>query len=233
MTKKKYTFVLVHGAWSGGWCWRLVANILRDAGHRVYTPTLSGLGERSHLMSSEINLSTHINDIVNLLKWEELEGVVLCGHSYAGMVISGVAEKVSPAIIDVIVYLDAMYTESGKSGSDYFPVADACEELDPGLPCAPASQLGFTGAVAAWIDKLVTPHPVRSFLEPLIHDDAREGIAKKLYVCATQSNIPLFTETADQLAKNPSWQLAYIDSLHHTMIDKPEETAELLLSVAI
>jgi pimeloyl-ACP methyl ester carboxylesterase len=84
------TFVLVHGAWHGGWCWKRVAALLRRAGHEVFTPTLTGLGERAHLMSDAIDLHTHIQDILGVLQWEELADVVLCGHSYGGMVISGV-----------------------------------------------------------------------------------------------------------------------------------------------
>ncbi|MEA2679624.1 MAG: hypothetical protein QOK03_1346 [Candidatus Binataceae bacterium] len=88
------TFVLVHGAWHGGWCYKPVARLLRNAGHEVYTPTLTGLGERSHLMSPTIDLATHVKDIVNVLRWEELSDVVLAGHSYGGMVITGVADLV-------------------------------------------------------------------------------------------------------------------------------------------
>jgi len=87
------TFVLVHGAWHGGWCWRRVADLLAAKGHKVFAPTLTGLGERSHLLAKGINVSTHITDVVNLFKWERLTDAVLCGHSYAGFVISGVAEQ--------------------------------------------------------------------------------------------------------------------------------------------
>jgi pimeloyl-ACP methyl ester carboxylesterase len=92
-----YTFVLVHGAWHGGWCWQRVADRLRDKGHRVFTPTLTGLGERSHLLRAGVDLKTHIADVANVLKWERLTDVVLCGHSYGGFVISGVAEEMASA----------------------------------------------------------------------------------------------------------------------------------------
>src|SRR5579862_2956420 len=92
------TFVLVHGAWHGGWCWRRVADLLERQGHKVYTPTLTGLGERSHLLAPGIGLATHVTDVVNVLKWERLSGVVLCGHSYGGMIITGVAEQMQAAI---------------------------------------------------------------------------------------------------------------------------------------
>ena len=100
------TFVLVHGAWHGSWCWKRVRKALQDQGHQVFTPTLTGLAERSHLLSPSVNLDTHIDDVVNLIRWEELSDVVLCGHSYAGAVISGVADRI-PERIRSLVYLDA------------------------------------------------------------------------------------------------------------------------------
>ena len=93
------TFVLVHGAWHGGWCWKRVAKHLRSQGHEVHTPSLSGLAERSHLMTRLVNLETHILDIVNLFHWEELSEVVLCGHSYGGMVITGAADRVAGRLL--------------------------------------------------------------------------------------------------------------------------------------
>src|SRR5438132_10901408 len=108
------TFVLVHGAWHGGWCWRRVSDLLERQGHKVFTPTLTGLGERSHLLRAGINISTHVTDVVNLLKWEGLSGVVLCGHSYGGMVVSGVAEQMGDKIAS-IVFLDAFVPENHDS----------------------------------------------------------------------------------------------------------------------
>src|SRR5215216_473082 len=106
------TFVLVHGGWHGGWCWKRVAPLLRDAGHDVYTPTLTGLGERVHLASPQVNLTTHITDVVNVIEFEDLSEVVLVGHSYGGVVITGVASKVSDRIKD-LVYLDAFVAKDG------------------------------------------------------------------------------------------------------------------------
>ncbi len=114
------TFVLVHGSWHGGWCWRRVADRLESKGHKVYTPTLTGVGERAHLMSAMITLDTHIIDVANVIKWENLDNVVLVGHSYAGFVISGVAEKAQSAIRS-IVYLDAFLPENGDRVVDYSP----------------------------------------------------------------------------------------------------------------
>ena len=97
-----HAFVLVHGAWHGGWCWRRVADRLEAKGHKVFTPTLTGLGERSHLLREGVNVSTHVADIVNVMKWERLDGVVLCGHSYGGMVVSGVAEQITGKIASIV-----------------------------------------------------------------------------------------------------------------------------------
>src|SRR5262245_35158330 len=108
------TFVLVHGAWHGGWCWRRVTDLLEKKGHKVFTPTMTGLGERSHLIDPKINLATHITDIVNVIKWEGLKDIVLVGHSYGGSVVSGVAEQAGDAI-GSIVFLDAFLPENGDS----------------------------------------------------------------------------------------------------------------------
>ena len=108
------TFVLVHGAWHGSWCWKRVRTALHARGHEVFTPTLTGVAERSHLLSPDVNLSTHIQDVVNLMQWEELSDVVLCGHSYGGCVISGVADRM-PSRLRALVYLDAFVLASGQS----------------------------------------------------------------------------------------------------------------------
>ncbi len=110
------TFVFVHGTSYGGWCWRRIADRLEAMGHKVYTPTLTGLGERSHLMSAAINLDTHILDVVNVIRWEDLDDVVLCGHSYGGWIISGVVEQV-PSKISSIIFLDAFMPENGQQGA--------------------------------------------------------------------------------------------------------------------
>src|SRR6185295_8288735 len=106
------TYVLVHGAWHGAWCWKRVAKMLRGKGHDVFAPTLTGVGERSHLLRPDVNLDTHIMDVVNEIKWQELSNVVLVGHSYGGMVISGVAEKAAKAIASFVM-LDAFHSDNG------------------------------------------------------------------------------------------------------------------------
>src|SRR3954453_17747595 len=117
---KSATFVLVHGAWHGGWCWQRVTPLLRAAGHEVFTPTLTGMGERSHLIHPLISLSTHIQDITAVLEYEDLHNVILIGHSYAGMVITGVA-AIAETRLAHLVYLDAFLPENGMSLIDYAP----------------------------------------------------------------------------------------------------------------
>ncbi len=177
------TFVLVHGAWAGGWIWRDMAERLRALGHRVYTPTLTGLGERSHLISPEINLTTHALDVANLIKWEELSGVVLVGHSYGGMVISGTAEKVPEGAIRSIVYLDAFVPGNGQSLADLAAPRDAPQPVplqqDP-VPFPGAGQLND-----ARIERLVTAHPLGCFTEKLNLTGAIDRIPVKTYVQAT------------------------------------------------
>ena len=116
------TFVLVHGAWHGAWCWRRVARLLTQSGHEVFAPTLTGVGERSHLLTPDVGLDTHVLDIVNEMKWQELNNVVLVGHSYGGMVISGAAEKMEKAIASIVM-LDAFVPEDGQAIVDLQPPA--------------------------------------------------------------------------------------------------------------
>ena len=152
-----HTFVLVHGAWHGGWCWRRVADILERQGHKVFTPTLTGLGERSHLMRAGINVSTHVTDVVNVLKWERLKDVVLCGHSYGGLVVSGVAEQ-SAAAIGSIVFLDAFVPANGQAMEDSTNQATrdalkaAGERGDLGVPARSAAAFLVNEKDQAWVE---------------------------------------------------------------------------------
>ena len=114
------TFIVVHGAWHGSWCWKRVRKLLQTQGHDVFTPTLTGVAERSHLLSRQVNLETHILDVENLIRWEDLQDVVLCGHSYGGCVIGGVADRM-PERIRALVYLDAVVLESGENLAQHFP----------------------------------------------------------------------------------------------------------------
>jgi len=157
-----HTFVLVHGAWHGGWCWRRVADLLTGRGHKVFTPTLTGLADRSHLLSKDIRLKTHIDDVVNLIKWERLSGVVLCGHSYGGFVVSGVAEEMEKAIAS-IVFLDAFVPDNGDAMPDLTGAAviEAIRKAQDtgalGVPPRPAAAFGVNEKDRTWVDSLTGP----------------------------------------------------------------------------
>jgi pimeloyl-ACP methyl ester carboxylesterase len=232
------TFVLVHGAWHGGWCWRRVADRLAARGHRVFAPTMTGLGERSHLADREIGLGTHVEDIVNLIRWEELEGVVLVGHSYGGMVISGVAERVEHAIAS-IVFLDAFVPEDGQSMRDVVPAASVQrwhEHLTPDrrwISPIPAEHFKVVAAAdRAWVDAKCVGHPFASFNEPLPLAGARERIPKKAYIRATIYDSPAYRANYERLSRTPGWRTYEVESGHDVMVDAPERLVEILEEVA-
>src|SRR4051812_31206942 len=162
------TFVLVHGAWHGGWCWRRASDLLSDKGHKVYAATLTGLADRSHLMNGSIGLTTHVADIVNLIKWERLTDIVLVGHSYAGFVISAVAEQVPVASI---VFLDAFVPDNGQSLVEITAPATrdailaARQKGDIAVPPRPAAFFKVNEADQAWVDAMCTPHPIATMVE--------------------------------------------------------------------
>ena len=228
MTQTRRTFVLVHGAWAGGWIWRDVADRLRDHGHDVFTPTLTGLGERSHLVSPKINLTTHVLDIANLIKWEEISDIVLVGHSYGGMVISGVVEKVPQGTIRSILYLDAFLPDNGQALSDLVPAETPLPAVEDPVPFP---GLGQTGD--AHRESLLTPHPLGTLTERLTLTGARARIPIKTYVLATSSPTPTpFGAMAEKIANDPDWRLEKLACGHNTMTEMPQETVEIFLRAA-
>jgi pimeloyl-ACP methyl ester carboxylesterase len=231
------TFVLVHGSWHGGWCWRRVADLLEAKGHKVYAPTLTGLGERSHLMSGMITLDTHISDVTNVIKWENLQNVVLVGHSYAGFVVSGVAERALPAISS-IVFLDAFFPQNGERVVDLAPpdlrdaTLAAAAKNEVGRPIPPAKAFHVNENDQAWVDSKLTPQPTFASLTPIVLTGAREKIAKKTYIRAVSYPNPRFDGYLEKLKQDPGWRTYGVDSGHDVMVDKPERLTEILLEVA-
>lgn len=231
------TFVLVHGAWHGGWCWRRVTDILSAKGHTVITPTLTGLGERSHLVQSVTGLDTHVTDIVNVFKWEGLSDVVLCGHSYGGMVISGVAERVAPDAIRSLVFLDAFIPEDGdtmvKVASPVVRetlgklVAEKAAVMAP----VPAAVFRVNERDRAWVDAMCTPHPMATMTDAVKVTGARERVANKTYIRAAGYPSPGF-DAAKAKAAAAGWRVAELNCGHDTMVDMPAETAALLVGAA-
>jgi pimeloyl-ACP methyl ester carboxylesterase len=220
-------FVLVHGAWHGGWCWRRVADRLHAKGHRAFTPTLTGVGDRSHLLAESVTLSTHVTDVVNLIRWEELKDVVLVGHSYGGMVVTGVADKVSERIAS-LVYLDAFVPESGQSMQDLRP-----RDLSHAM-LAPTSAETFrvNPADRALVDRLCTPMASACFGERLVLTGAYRAVRRKVYIRAADYPSPAFEPTYERLKPDPAWTVHRLPCGHDAMLDMPDALAELLEAAA-
>jgi pimeloyl-ACP methyl ester carboxylesterase len=239
MGNLKITYILVHGAWHGSWCWKRVRAALQSAGHNVFTPTLTGLGERSHLNSEAVDLSTHIADIVNLIKWEELSDVVLCGHSYAGAVITGVANQIADRI-RALVFLDAFVIENGESLMDIVPSEVAQALRDQAKVTAegwkmspiPARMLGVRDPQnVAWIDAQCTPQAIATFEERVKLTGNFKRIQDITYMFPTERHPNLLI--SHERAKAKGWRIRTINnSGHELMIDHPQELAEFLLEYA-
>jgi pimeloyl-ACP methyl ester carboxylesterase len=221
--------VLVHGAWHGGWCWRRVADRLAASGRYVVAPTLSGVGERSHLASDAITLSTHIDDIVNDISWKDLDRVVLVGHSYAGMVITGVAERIRDRIA-AIVYLDAFIPSDGQSMSS-LRSATATPFAVPLAPAPAAAFFKVNATDVAWVNSKLTPHATKCFTEPLRVSDAYQSIRTKVYVRAPAFPQAAFDAAYARCRADRAWKTFEMTSGHAIMLDQPAELAALLESL--
>jgi pimeloyl-ACP methyl ester carboxylesterase len=238
MLESPATFVLVHGAWHGGWCYARVAALLRARGHTVFTPTLTGQGERVHLFSGAINLTTHVEDVLGVFRFERLRDVVLAGHSYGGMVITGVADRIAERI-KALAYLDAFIPEDGQSLFDINIPANTQRFLENAgrtgglsVPAPPAAYFGVNAADAATVDELATPHPLGCFTEKLKLTGAYRSVRKHLYLHGTvlprESPFKRFYEQA----RSSGWSAYELACGHDVMLDMPERTAELLASMA-
>jgi pimeloyl-ACP methyl ester carboxylesterase len=240
------TIVLVHGGFQGGWCWGKVTPHLRAAGHRVVTPTLTGLGERAHLLSPAVNLSTHIQDIVSVLFYEDLHDVILVGHSYAGIVIAGVAEA-APERLSRLVYLDASVPEDGQTYFDALDdafrerwTANAVEIQGTRVYPPPAQGwLPFlTGcditdpADIRWMGPRLTPHPLATMEEAIRLRSPRAAQLPVDYVWCSRGVVAEDVERAMQKADLLGWGLHELDSNHEAMITAPQALATMLNEIA-
>lgn len=239
MFSTKATFVLIHGGGHGGWCWSRVAALLRAAGHEVYTPTLTGLGERAHLLTPRVGLSTHVQDVVNLLTYDDLDDVILVGHSYGGMVLTGVADRALERVAQ-IVYLDAAIPRAGESLVDTSPglrkFAEADARVVDGVRLVlwpgPITQhlYGLEGTDWSWAEPRLTPHPYQCFEEPLPleHADAVERLPRTIINCTATLKVRDPDTLPRYFAGDRVWE---VDESHDMMITAPELTAELLLRI--
>lgn len=235
------TFVLIHGAWHGGWCWRPVADILEAKGHKVFAPSLTGLADRSHLLTSSVDLETHITDIVNLFQWESIENAVLVGHSYGGWPISGAAEKLIGKIAS-IVYLDAFVPENGQRGIDLSSsnfqasLREAIAKGELGRPVPKAEAFRILDAKnAAWVQSKMTPQPTKIATSAITLSGARDRIAKKAYVRASAYPQPSFDKFLAAAKADKSWrtyEFSASEAGHDIMVDAPQRLAQILMEVA-
>lgn len=236
MTDKRATIVIVHGAWVGGWRWRSVADLLRDRGHHVFTPTLTGLGERAHLTSRDVNLSMHALDVANVVKYEALQNVLLVGHSYGGMPISIAPELTPDGAIQSILYLDAFFPEDGDSLNDLVPGPPHLP-AEPGDYLVPPPRVNLVGfnthmeaSDRASYEERRTPQSVYCFSEKATLTGARDRIPTKTYVVATGYKNDTFAPMAEKLRKRDGWrveEMPYTHDLQHVAVT---ETADMIES---
>jgi pimeloyl-ACP methyl ester carboxylesterase len=231
------TYVLVHGAWHGSWCWPRVSSRLRAGGHEVFTPTLTGLGEREHLAKDDVNLDTHVTDVVKLLEFEDLNDVVLVGHSYGGFVVTGVVDEAASRL-KAVVYLDAFVPPAGDV-STLDMLGEAGTELRGmhaavvPVPDPPLGDFGVSDpADLAWIRSKMRPHPRETFthgVKMLMPLEKRN--LQLTYVLATGGGPTLFYPVAERLRTLPEWHVTELATGHDMMVTMPEELTRILLSL--
>lgn len=231
--------MLVHGAWHGGWCWRRVADRLGAAGHRVLAPTCTGVGERAHLLSPSVGLATFAEDMLGALEAEEIEDVILVGHSFGGAPVTAVADRV-PERIRHLVYLDAVVLNDGQSALDHVPHelaaarTKAAEVTSGGLslPAPLPSAFGVTEpADVAWLERRLTPHPFKTYTDKLRLAGPVGNGKPKTYVAFTDPAYPALAAVRDQIKGQEGWGWAELAAAHDAMVTAPDTLSELLLQI--
>jgi len=231
-------FVVAHGAWSAGWAWKKMRPLLRERGHELYTPTYTGLGERAHLASPEVGLDTHIRDVCAVLTMENLREVVLIGHSYGGMVATGVADREAERIKQ-LVYLDAFVPRDGQSVGDLQPpgVRDAMRAaaerdgdgwLVPPNPPPPDT----SAADLAWMAPRRLPQPLKALDEPIRLTGAVDRLPRTYIYCTRPGPGDGFRQFAQRARTEAGWQYREIDASHNPHITAPDALAAMLDEIA-
>jgi pimeloyl-ACP methyl ester carboxylesterase len=232
------TFVVVHGAWSAGWAWKKMRPLLRARGHELFTPTHTGLGERSHLAHPGIDLEAHIADVLNVLEFEDLREVVLVGHSYGGMVATGVADRAHGRIAQ-LVYLDAFVPRNGQAVADLIGES-ARERLrerarDPvegwRLPTNPMPP-DTSEADVAWAGPRRVMQPRLTFEQPLTLTGAVDRLPRSYIYCTRFGPGDVFRQFAERVKAESGWRYHELDASHNPHITMPETLAALLHGIA-
>lgn len=239
------TAVLVHGGFHGGWCWQRVAGPLRAAGWNVYTPTLTGLADRAHLATRDVGLQTHVQDVVGLIEAEELEDIVLLGHSAGGMTITAAADRI-PGRIGALLYLDASLPADGQSMLDFMGDTQGV----PGLFRGQAAESGDGWMIPAgkpfdaegfgvedpadreWVDRRMTDHPLKAFEDKVALTGAWESVARRTYVRCEGFQVAHGEPTVAGCEADPAWQTERWDCGHHPGVTHPEWVAGAVSALA-
>jgi pimeloyl-ACP methyl ester carboxylesterase len=219
------TFVLVHGAWHGGWCWTPVAEELLNHGHRVHQPTLTGLGERQHLSSESVDLDTHVTDVMNLIKYEDLTDLVLVGHSYAGFVITAVANGMRERIAK-LVFLDAFLPDPGDSFQSITGLDLELHSTSEGVaPLLGAAELGILDPVLqAFVEARLCPHPLASMRQSVDYDPVKLEALDRLYVRTSS----LFEDEGEKALRLGYRRITEAGLGHDAMLVNPSRVAEII-----
>lgn len=238
---QKTSIVLVHGSWHGAWCWRRVLPLLRSAGMDSHAVTLTGVGERAHLMDPTIDLHTHIQDVIGLIEAEELQRVVLVGHSYAGVVITGVADRLQaerPGLLAHMVYLDAALPYPGDSWSSHHSTETrqariVAAESTGGLSLPPpdAALFGLSGADRDWVNRRQTPQPFRLYQQPLHFDAARVAAVPRTFIDCTQPALATIAPSRERVRSEPGWNVVEMATGHDPMVSEPAALSQILLDI--
>ncbi len=233
--------VLVHGAWHGAWCWRRVLPLLRQAGVEAHAVTLTGVGERAHLLSPAVDLHTHIQDVAGLIEAEELRRVVLVGHSYAGMVVTGVADRLQrehPGLLAHLVYLDATVPYPGDSWSSHQSAETRQARIESArssgglsLPPPDASVFGLSGDDRDWVNRRQTPQPFRLYQQPLDFDAGRVAAVPRTFIDCTSPALPTIAAARARVRSEPGWDVLELATGHDPMVSEPQALAALLLRI--
>lgn len=233
-------FVLIHGAWHGAWCWRRVLPLLRAAGHEAHAVTLTGVGERAHLLRPDLGLQDHIADVLGLIAAEELDDdLVLVGHSYGGIVLTGVADALlarGHRGLRHLVYVDAVTPHPGESwSSQHAPdtvttrVAAARERADQAIPPPDAVVFGLEGADRDWVNRRQTPQPLGVYQDPLAFDAARIATLPRTFIDCTAPALPTIAVMRERVRREPGWRVRELATGHDPMVSAPEALVSLLL----
>src|SRR5215467_2520202 len=229
------SFVLVAGAWLGGWCWGRVADVLLDAGHRVLAPTLTGLGGRAELISRDVGLLTHVMDLDTLFRSEDLRRVILVGHSYGGTVITAAAEFLVERL-DVLVFLDASIPEDGQSNNDVLPPTQSASIRQRALrdgdgwlvPPPSVMDWGLESDDVDWVERRLAPHPLKALEDPVRVSPAISRVPRA-YIRSSRDSA-LYERLYARAAKE-GWYCQEINGGHYPMLTAPHAVATALLEV--